>query len=190
MRFRPRRRTKPSRSSEPRRLSRPRRPSSPRQSNRPRRQPAPVEQAAPVEQTARLQTAEAEQTARAEPSTSRQQPVAGEQTGPAEETTSPKQVARLNSEDDAADAAPTPGKKIARKKHAKTRVAAKAHRKHHTRVAARANMPDSMFLQPRFVSAPRAFQSPTGMWRVKVTSRRTSSPGSAVGGPFVRTPSR
>jgi hypothetical protein len=149
-----------------------------------------TEQAAPVEQTARLQTAEAEQTARAEQSAPRGQSVPGEQIGPTEQTTSPKQVARPNLEDDAADAAPTPTEKIARKKHAKTRVAAKTHRKHHTRVAARANMPDSMFLQPRFVSAPRAFQSPTGMWRVQVTSRRTSSPGSAVGGPFVRTPSR
>ena len=149
-----------------------------------------TEQAAPVEQTARLQTAEAEQTARAEQSAPRGQSVPDELIGPTEQTTSPKQVARPNLEDDAADAAPTPTEKIARKKHAKTRVAAKTHRKHHTRVAARANMPDSMFLQPRFVSAPRAFQSPTGMWRVQVTSRRTSSPGSAVGGPFVRTPSR
>ena len=153
-------------------------------------QAASTEQPAPVEQTARLQTAEAEQTARAEQSAPRGQSVPGEQIGPTEQTTSPKQVARPNLEDDAADAAPTPTEKIARKKHAKTRVAAKTHRKHHTRVAARANMPDSMFLQPRFVSAPRAFQSPTGMWRVQVTSRRTSSPGSAVGGPFVRTPSR
>jgi hypothetical protein len=159
-------------------------------------QPQPVErtasteQTAPVEQSARLQTAAAEQTARAEQSAPRELPVPGEQIGPTEQTTSPKKIARPNLEDDAADAAPTPTEKIARKKHAKTRVAAKTHRKHHTRVAARANMPDSMFLQPRFVSAPRAFQSPTGMWRVKVTSRRTSSPGSAVGGPFVRTPSR
>jgi hypothetical protein len=151
---------------------------------------ASTEQAAPVEQTARLQTAEAEQTARAEQSAPREQPVPGEQISPTEQTTSPKQVARPNLEDDAADAAPTPTEKIARKKHAKTRVAAKTHRKHHMRVAARANMPDSMFLQPRFVSAPRGFHSPTGMWRIKVTSRRTSSPGSAVGGPFVRTPSR
>jgi hypothetical protein len=114
-------------------------------------QPAPVEQAAPVEQTARLQTAEGEQTARAEQSAPREQPVSGEQTGPTEQTTSPRHVARPNLEDDAADAAPTPAEKIARKKHAKTRVAAKTHRKHHTRVAARANMPDSMFLHPRFV---------------------------------------
>jgi hypothetical protein len=153
-------------------------------------QAAPVEQTAPVEQSARLQTAEAEQTARAEQSAPREQPVPGEQIGPTGQTTSAKQIARQNLEDDAADAAPAPTEKIARKKHAKTRVAAKTHRKHHTRVAARANMPDSMFLQPRFVSAPRAFQSPTGMWRAQVTSRRTSSPGSAVGGPFVRTPSR
>jgi hypothetical protein len=114
-----------------------------------------TEQAAPVEQTARLQTAEAEQTARAEQSAPRGQPVPGEQIGPTEQTTSPMKIARPNLEDDAADAAPTPTEKIARKKHAKTRVAAKTHRKHHTRVAARANMPDSMFLQPRFVSADR-----------------------------------
>jgi hypothetical protein len=75
-----------------------------------------TEQAAPVEQTARLQTAEAEQTARAEQSAPRGQSVPGEQIGPTEQTTSPKQVARPNLEDDAADAAPTPTEKIARKK--------------------------------------------------------------------------
>jgi hypothetical protein len=113
-------------------------------------QPAPVEQLAPVEQPEPV-----DQSTRAD------QNATTEQTAPAAPAVSPDKVARLNLEDDAADAtkrAPAPGKKIARKKRTKTRVAAKSHHKHRTRVAARFNTADSMFGQPRFMSAPQTFQ--------------------------------
>jgi hypothetical protein len=156
----------------------------------PTEQTAKSEQAVPVEETARLdQPAEAEQTARTVETAAIEQPARGEETAPAEQAASPNEAARAGEEDDASDTVPLPPERIARKKHAKTRIVAKVHHKHHTRVAARLHISDP-FLQPHFVSAPRAFQSPAGPRRVKLTSRRTSSPRSAMGGPLVAPPGR
>jgi hypothetical protein len=153
----------------------------------PTEQIAKIEQAAPVEQTARLdQPAETEQTAHAEQTAAIEQPARGEETAPAGRAASPNEIAQPNEKDDASDTVPLPPERIVRKKHAKTRVAAKAHHKHHTRVAARAI--SDPFAQPHFMSAPRGMYSPAGMRRVKVTSRR--SPGSAMGGPLVAAPGR
>jgi len=129
-----------------------------------------------------------EQPASVDQSTRADQSATTEQTAPAAPTASPNKMARLHPEDDAADAAetaPAPSKKIARKKHAKTRVAAKTPRKHRTRVAARFNTPDSMFGQPHFASAPPTFRP-----RRTHTASAKKAPhaGSAVGGPFVTTP--
>ena len=116
-----------------------------------------AEQTTPVEQhTLAEQSAPVDQSTRADQSTP------PEQTTPAAPNASPNEVARLNLEDDvgvAADAAPTHAKKVVCRKHTKTRVGAKTSRKHRTRVAARFNTTDPMFGQPRFLSAPPAFQS-------------------------------
>jgi hypothetical protein len=150
---------------------------------------APAEQTRPVEQLALAeQPASAEVPAPVDQSTRADQSANTEQTAPAAPTASSNEVARLNQGDDAADAAetaPAPSKKIARKKHAKTRVAAKSPRKHRTRVAARFNTPDSMFGQPRFMSAPQTFRP-----RRTHTASAKKAPhaSSAVGGPLVTTP--
>ena len=152
---------------------------------------APAEQTWPVEQRALAeQNAAVDESAQADQSTLAGQTAATAQTAPAARTASPNEVARLNLEDDAtdtSDAAPAPTKKVVRKKGAKTRVAAKTHRKHRTRVAARFNAPDSMFGQPRFVSAPQAFRpSPRRMH--SASAKKAPRASSAVGGPFVTTP--
>jgi hypothetical protein len=150
---------------------------------------APAEQTRPVEQLALAeQPASAEQPAPVDQSTRADQSATTEQTAPAAPTASPNEVALLNPGDDAADAAetaPAPSKKIARKKHAKTRVAAKSPRKHRTRVAARFNSPDSMFGQPHFASAPQTFRPRRTH---TASAKKARHAGSAVGGPFVTTP--
>jgi hypothetical protein len=159
----------------------------------PANETAPAEQTTPVEQPALAeQPAPVDQSARADQSAREDQSTPVEHITPAAPTASPNELARLNLEDDAgdaADAAPTTAKKVVRKKHAKTRVAAKTPRKHRTRVAARFNTTDPMFGQPRFLSAPSAFQSAPGRMR-RAFARRTPRASSAVGGPFVTTPLR
>lgn len=148
---------------------------------------APAEQTTPVEQRAL-----AEQAVTAHHSPQADQDAPTERTASAAPTASLNEVARLNFKDDAADvadAAPTATKKVLRKKSAKSRVAAKTPRKHRTRVAARFNTRESMFMQPRFLSAPQAFQSVPERTR-RADARRTPRTNSAVGGPFVTMPVR
>ena len=148
---------------------------------------APIDQrtAATIEQrTAAEQTAPSDQSTRAD------QSAPAEQTAPVAPKALPTELARLNLEDDAADAADatsTPIKKAAHKKHSKTRVAAKASRRHRTRVA-RFNPPDGMFGQPHFASAPQAFQSAPRRTH-HAAAKKTPHTNSAVGGPLVTMPS-
>jgi hypothetical protein len=113
-----------------------------------------------------------------------------DQAAPAERAASPIVVAPPSAESDAAGAIPTTAKKIARKKNSTTHVAAKTHRKQHTRVAARSNTRDSMLLQPHFVSAPEAFRQTARVRHAKVASKKMANRSSPVGGPFVTTPGR